>query len=636
MSPAAEGFAREQVRPAVAPAGSATRLVARRCAAAASVAPSCAFAELPAERCHVAELTLGVRRAYARVRPVPSASLECGGQPSRMVLAIPASSAPVVLSKYAAAAAHRTGIPQRANTTARLSEAPAPSPKRAWAAPRSWAQLAATSTPTKGRSAVLAHSPAISVNVGATPEPSPGLPDRRTKSERPQRSRRWVTRQPASVEQLYESAHEQSDAPLTVPRGLINPGNGCFANVVLQMLVHTAPFYLFFTQLSTLIPQDLSNSTPLLEAMIRFLAEFRETTDGAASVSDTEAFVPDYVYDAMRLNRRFDFMQLGHQEDAEEFLGHLLNTLHEEVLLVERRAAARRSQGARRGRSVTSDATPVAKSADTSPTRGAHVHDTPNLTGVDDGEEVAELIELTRPPSPNESDQWLEVGQKGKTSTTRATTTSESPVTRMFDGKLRSVLHCPGSKSSITLEPFRSLPLDIQPPHVHSVQDALHQLTEPEVISGVWSPARSAFVDARKQVCIEALPPILVLHLKRFMFDEVGGVQKNCKQISYPLRFHIDAEVQSAPLRRVDLSPEYRLYGVVYHHGKFASGGHYTVDVVRQDGSGWINIDDTQVTPIPAEEVVRKGSAPNEPGEAFLLFYQRVRAPAGAGAAVPA
>ena len=133
MSPESEGFAREQVRPAVAPAVSATRLVARRCAAAASVAPSCAFAELPAERCHVAELTLGVRRAYARVRPVPSASLECGGQPSRMVLAIPASSAPVVLSKYAAAAAHRIGIPQRANTTGRLSEAPAPSPKRAWA-----------------------------------------------------------------------------------------------------------------------------------------------------------------------------------------------------------------------------------------------------------------------------------------------------------------------------------------------------------------------------------------------------------------------------------------------------------------------------------------------------------------------
>jgi ubiquitin carboxyl-terminal hydrolase 10 len=40
-------------------------------------------------------------------------------------------------------------------------------------------------------------------------------------------------------------------------------------------------------------------------------------------------------------------------------------------------------------------------------------------------------------------------------------------------------------------------------------------------------------VDATKQVFIETLPPVLVLHMKRFLYDAVGGVQKSNKAISY-------------------------------------------------------------------------------------------------------
>jgi ubiquitin C-terminal hydrolase len=44
-----------------------------------------------------------------------------------------------------------------------------------------------------------------------------------------------------------------------------------------------------------------------------------------------EAFSPEYVYDALRGLKRFDSMK-GRQEDAEEFLGFLLDGLHEEFL----------------------------------------------------------------------------------------------------------------------------------------------------------------------------------------------------------------------------------------------------------------------------------------------------------------
>lgn len=44
---------------------------------------------------------------------------------------------------------------------------------------------------------------------------------------------------------------------------------------------------------------------------------------------------------------------------------------------------------------------------------------------------------------------------------------------------------------------------------------------------------RTLKVEATKQIYVESLPPILVLHLKRFLYDNVGGVQKLHKHVSY-------------------------------------------------------------------------------------------------------
>lgn len=320
---------------------------------------------------------------------------------------------------------------------------------------------------------------------------------------------------------------------------------------------------------------------------------------------EIDPILPDYVYDAMRLHKRFDLFHLGHQEDAEEFFSLVLSTLHEEVLLAQQRAQRRLGAAHRHTPSAPQAPPPVA-----------------------DADEHVEAREVQRPASP-EQDEWLEVGQKGKTSLTRTAGTRDaaSPISRIFDGKVRSVLHVPGSKTSIVLEPYRALPLDIQPASVRTLEDALRHLTVPEEISGVWSPGRGALVDATKQLCIEMLPPVLVLHLKRFVYDEVGGVQKSCKPIAYGHRLTIDPATMSAPLRMAGPPPEYTLFGVVYHHGRLATGGHYTAAVLRQDDSGWVHIDDTCARAIPADEVLT-GDLCNEgiPSPAYLLFYQR-RAP---------
>lgn len=53
----------------------------------------------------------------------------------------------------------------------------------------------------------------------------------------------------------------------TQPRGLINSGNMCFANVVLQALVYSAPFVRLFETLSRLVPGNLDGKATLYEAM---------------------------------------------------------------------------------------------------------------------------------------------------------------------------------------------------------------------------------------------------------------------------------------------------------------------------------------------------------------------------------
>ena len=209
---------------------------------------------------------------------------------------------------------------------------------------------------------------------------------------------------------------------------------------------------------------------------------------------------------------------------------------------------------------------------------------------------------------------WLEVGPKQKAAITRSSgmIDTESPVTKIFGGKLRSELRVPGAKTSVTLEPYQPLQLDIGSPQVSNIVDALKNLTRSEILHGDFNSPRGPGVAATKQVFIETLPPVLILHLKRFQYDNTGGTQKIWKKVGYPLELEIPKEVFPQHKRGAYLAhgglPKYRLIGVVYHHGKNASGGHYTVDVRRQDGREWIRLDDTIIRRVRSDDVAEGGS----------------------------
>jgi ubiquitin carboxyl-terminal hydrolase 10 len=153
-------------------------------------------------------------------------------------------------------------------------------------------------------------------------------------------------------------------------------------------------------------------------------------------------------------------------------------------------------------------------------------------------------------------------------------------------------------------------------------------------------------------VLLDALPPVLVLHLERFLDDATaGGMVKFNKPIEFTPELEIPpgktfsflsfvlAKAKDpswlsrleimAPIPGKSVEPaHYKLHGVLYHHG--GSGrGHHTVDVLHPNGDsgsgeGWLHIDDEAVSAALHENVFRgHGDQAVDDRCAYLLFYCR-------------
>jgi ubiquitin carboxyl-terminal hydrolase 10 len=77
--------------------------------------------------------------------------------------------------------------------------------------------------------------------------------------------------------------------------------------------------------------------------------------------------------------------------------------------------------------------------------------------------------------------------------------------------------------------------------------------------------------------------------------------------------------------------PDYKLYGILYHHGESAGSGHYTVDVLRPNGDGgagevWLRIDRETVTRMRYEDVFGERGTERAADDrcAYILLYCRI------------
>ncbi|CEM10255.1 unnamed protein product [Vitrella brassicaformis CCMP3155] len=358
--------------------------------------------------------------------------------------------------------------------------------------------------------------------------------------------------------------------------GLYNLGNTCYQNAVVQPLVRTPWFWDWFTvafddsddaHWQTFICPRSPYRGHVASVFATLMREF--SSDGASEQQGGVVDPSDFRRVFGENKKEFKGRR---QQDSAEFLGKLLECLHEDTNRIQEK---------------------------------------PPFQEMDDrpGETPTEA-----------SDRWWTYDHQR----------SDSIVSDVFGGQLMTEIICPKcGHIARNFETNWSLPLTIPDDETAEVEldECLKTFCKIEVLRGddVWyCPKCKEHVEASRQVTIFRCPPVLVVTLNRFRKDKFGGTEGifNAKRLNTPVRFKMRklclAEVHGLCEHSEDptISREYDLFAVTHHDG-ILHGGHYYAyaKLVVNGVVSWVRFDDIATEYFMPEEQLQ-GSA------AYILWYQ--------------
>jgi ubiquitin carboxyl-terminal hydrolase 8 len=201
---------------------------------------------------------------------------------------------------------------------------------------------------------------------------------------------------------------------------------------------------------------------------------------------------------------------------------------------------------------------------------------------------------------------------------------NKSVVVDVFQGQLRNTLVCSQcSHKSVKFDPFMYLSLPIDELHSHTLDDCLSLFCREEILTNDnqwYCPECKKHVDATKTFHLWTLPPILIVHLKRFKQNTVTGrFSKIDHGIDYPIRnWNLSHAVKCTSTYNKGEPLLYDLFAVTNHFGGFGSG-HYTAYAMNRVDDQWYHFNDSYATLI-SEDLVGN----NNNDAAYVLFYNRI------------
>ena len=228
---------------------------------------------------------------------------------------------------------------------------------------------------------------------------------------------------------------------------------------------------------------------------------------------------------------------------------------------------------------------------------------------------------------------------------------NESIIVDLFQGQLKNTLQCNiCDYQSVKFEPFMYLSLPVasdqegSEKRAKSLNECLELYCKQEVLDGdnLWyCPKCSRNVSAVKKLDLWMIPPILIIHLKRFKVytskppfyhyattNRRTRVKQNHK-IQYPTNLdlsHIIQRSRTKGRKRFDrigcicgTEPVYKLYAMLHHVGDLSSG-HYTAQALNRIDNRWYDFNDSCVSEL---DIALDSSDDSNisSSSAYCLFY---------------
>jgi Ubiquitin carboxyl-terminal hydrolase len=369
------------------------------------------------------------------------------------------------------------------------------------------------------------------------------------------------------------------DHPLPIdrhvgPKGLLNVGNSCYANAVLQCLLSTALTHALVDPSASAIFRRYSSNPAILE-------------QGSGSVDSDEDNEDDY--DNLVSSPR----PRGGKGSKHDDRNVQLNC---EWLTRELNRITRESQVAE------------------IPTHSMHT----SWMGNSAKKPVVDPGSITR--HPNRLSSCLKPYQQEDAHEflrallgTLVKHGQNKELSSLFDGLLESSVICQTCRRpSLTRDRYMDLSLNIESSRIETLEDALKEFTKTEVLTGDNKPFCSRCNSKRtssKGLRLATAPTILVTHLKRFAIDEYGRFIRLGKKVKFPLQLEIGDYMSRVNKAR---PPPYDLVAVLVHQGTSCEYGHY-VAYVKQCGE-WYKCNDSVVEVVDVKKVLDQ--------QAYILIYE--------------
>ncbi|PXF43762.1 Ubiquitin carboxyl-terminal hydrolase 46 [Gracilariopsis chorda] len=435
--------------------------------------------------------------------------------------------------------------------------------------------------------------------------------------------------------------------PLPHPPGLLNLGNTCYINSVLQVLYNLPSFRQalapwrcprspdFACELATALQtlfatldraQLLQTSRPPNATVAEDDECDTLDTDPLDDLRENLDYVSPSSFVSLLRDERCDFEAVG-QQDAHEFLRFLLDKVDAALNSPppDHRSQCKQPQPSSSASTTSDHLTRIRGGEASKPAN----QDVPNSS-------VAAPIKATDTTCPR-SAKRRRVSEPSPHSLTQQSDPPSSSIDTayprkrfrptlvpdLFEGKAITATRCDFCETmSNRAEQFLDVSLPVEAGR--NLDWAWSKTGAREKLAGVNKyscDTCNTYTEAQRWWRVEVLPQVLTVHLKLFAFDSPYTGSGGKVAVAMPCPFEMRmSEWCTDECEQKDI--EYNLSAVIVHEGNGASSGHYYSYIYRHDKAEWYVYDDSMVSVVSRRELQQKlFTAARSRRTAYLLFY---------------